>query len=196
MKVKINAEKDLANFRLRVKTLKLQLLQFQAITVRSLANSIILDEIHNRMRQFEFSEKIINNTIVSDIKPIGMNKVRIFFHSEYFSEKGFDVALAVEKGTKDHWIFPKGTRLVGSVTVSAFGGIKKKLKIEHGEHSLHWIENGKSFFSKGHKVSGILALKIIENTVKDKKEELQKQFNNAMVRWTVQNLKGARINAV
>jgi len=58
-----------------------------------------------------------------------------------------------EKGTKEHFIEPKGSG-------AQFTKIEKSLA---GANVLSWIENGKRFFSKGHFVKGITATHIMEN---------------------------------
>lgn len=156
----------------RINSIKIQLWQFQAITIRKLANSLILDQIQKRMRAFNFSEKIVINTVVSNIDILSTNKLRIYFKSTLFSETGFDVALAREKGTKDHMIRPT---------------VKK---------ALHWIQEGVAHFSKGHKVSGLKALHIIADTLKENEGLLQKQYNDEVNTWFRKNIKGVNKNSV
>lgn len=67
--------------------------------------------------------------------------------------------MAREHGTKRHWIAPR-------------------VKL-----ALSWITQGVRLFSKGHYVSGIKSLHIIEDTVNAKKKELQLEFTREMLRW-------------
>lgn len=57
------------------------------------------------------------------------------------SVDGFPYPLAIEQGTKAHWISP--------VTF----------------HALHWVEGGQDRFSKGHMVSGIEADPYVEDSI-------------------------------
>ena len=58
-----------------------------------------------------------------------------------------------EKGTKDHFISPKGSG-------AQFSKIDESLK---GANVLSWVQDGKRFFSAGHFVRGITATHIMEN---------------------------------
>jgi len=59
------------------------------------------------------------------------------------SVDGFPYPLAIEKGSKDHWVAP--------VTYDA----------------LHWVHDDKDMFSKGHMVSGITADPFVEPSIKN-----------------------------
>ncbi len=91
VKLVLRSLDDIKKFRQNLLSLKLQMLSFQAITLRRIANEVIVDEIHRRMRDNNISEKIINGTVLENIEIIGRRKVRLFFKSEYFAETGFDV---------------------------------------------------------------------------------------------------------
>ena len=87
--------------------IKLQYKDFIKERLRIRAKQYILTPIRAEMRKNKFSNKIIMNTNLGDIRLIGNKKFRIEVISEYQVD-GFDVALAREKGTKDHWIEPAG----------------------------------------------------------------------------------------
>ena len=139
---------------------------FSKRKAKELANKIIVDKITNLMQAEEFSEKIWKNTFLSDDVQIDSYKGKIHLNvrSVYKTESGFDVALAREHGTKRHWIAPR-------------------VKL-----ALSWITQGIRLFSKGHYVSGIKSLHIIEDTVKANKEELQREFTKEMLKWKQQIL--------
>ena len=159
---------DIKRFQTKITGLKIQLFQFQSITVRNFANTIIVDKIHQNMRSAGFDEKIIEGTYLDNIDLVGRRKVRLFFRSEYFSDTGFDVALAREEGTERHFIKPKNVKAL-------HGGAK-------------W-----SFFSKGHWVDGMLALFIVSQTVKQMTVQLQDEFNRQQNTWFEKNLEGIAI---
>lgn len=170
VKLTITKPEDIGNLRTKLRSLKLQLLQFQSITVRQLANSTILDTIHKKMKEANFSEKIIVNTVVSNIEFRGRTKVMIHFKSELFTETGFDIALVREKtGTRDHKVAP---------------AVKQALR---------WIELGIVKFSKGHEVSGIKALHIIAKTLDELAGTIQLQYDNKLQHWVAANLGGTSI---
>jgi hypothetical protein len=160
---------DIRELRDKIHVLKLQLLQWQAITVRRLANEVVLDLIHNRMRRNGISEKIIQGTIVSNIEIKSQDTVRIFFKSEYFAETGYDVALRREKGSRRHRVAPRTKK------------------------SLHWIMNGRNRFSKGHWVDGVLPLSTIETALKELTPHLQDSYILELREWIEKNLKGVNI---
>ncbi len=126
-------------------------------TVR-LAQEIVITEIVKRMMNAGFSRKIWENTDATKAE-LRNNIIKVYFKSEYFSETGFDVALAREFGTSKHMIRPDT------------------------KQALSWIFQGKRMFSKGHEVEGIESLKIITNTLKDKKPELQNSLNLSLLNW-------------
>ena len=115
-------------------------------------NELIVDKITDKMRENNFSQKIWMGTKILS-SSIENNQIIVTIQNYYFSETGFDVAIAREYGTKDHWIRPR-------------------LK-----QALSWIKEGKRLFSKGHIVSGIKSLLIIKNTVKEQIPEVQNRIN-------------------
>lgn len=176
IKIVLNTIEDLKKFHNSLTTLKIQLIQFQAYTVRALGEDLIESKIHEKMRAAGFDEKIINGTYLDNIELIGRKKARLFFRSEYFSDTGFDVALAREEGTERHFIEPLS---VGSPFVdkpeALYGGSK-------------W-----PFFSKGHWVDGILAMYIVFNTVKEMTPFLQDSYNRKKQEWMLKNLEGIAV---
>lgn len=124
-------------------------------------NELIIDEIQNRMRKAEFSQKIWMNTKIITSR-IERDKVIVTFQNYYFSESGFDVALAREYGTRDHWIRPRFKQL------------------------LSWIQDGRRLFSKGHIVSGIKSLYIIRDVVNEKMPEVQQKLNEDVEKWKIE----------
>lgn len=118
-------------------------------------NELIVDTIQDKMRENNFSQKIWMSTKVINSR-IENNQVIVTIQNYYFSETGFDVAVAREYGTRDHWIRPRLKQV------------------------LSWIQQGKRLFSAGHIVSGIKSLLIIKNTVKDQMPEVQDKIDEDM----------------
>lgn len=133
-----------------------------------LANKLIVDPIIEEMRANDFSEKIYNAVEVDDVL-VNDDGILIRIKNEFFAEKDdgslFDVALAREEGTDDHMIKPKDTNESGK---------------------LHWIQNGKHYSSKGHMVSGLPRLSIIQNTIESGEFELQNKLNEEFQKWKSQ----------
>lgn len=163
IKLKIDSKQELQTVKNKVRASRVQLLQWQATNVRKLANMLILEPIQKKMNERGFSQKIIDNTEIANIE-VRNKKVRIFIKSEYFSETGFDVALAREKGTKRHFIGP----------------VEKK--------ALMWIEAGRVRFSQGHYVDGIIAFKTIARTIDENKGNFQDQYNRELFAWLKSNI--------
>lgn len=128
---------------------------------KELANKIIVDDIVQQMKNENFSHKIWKGTFLSDkiIFDKAKGKIHMKVRSVYETESGFDVALAREHGTKRHFIAPR-------------------VKL-----ALSWITQGIRLFSKGHYVSGIKSLHIIEDTVERKKQELNNKFLSEYYLW-------------
>lgn len=169
-KITLRSIDDIKRFRRKITNLNIQLFAFQAITIRRLANEIIVNKIHQRMKSKNFSEKIIRETILDNIEFIGDKKIRLHFRSEYVSEdeNKFDVALGREEGTRGHMIRPT-----------------EKLALYGGEK---W-----PFFSSGHWVSGIPSHYIIKNTVLEFAGQLQDAYNDAQDKWYQKNLEGVAV---
>lgn len=126
-----------------------------AVVLRSAerwVNELIVDEIQNKMRENNFSQKIWMGTKIISSR-IEEEQVIVTIQNYYFSDSGFDVAVAREYGTKDHWIRPRLKQV------------------------LSWIHEGKRLFSRGHIVSGIKSLLIITNTVREQTAEVQSKIN-------------------
>lgn len=125
-----------------------------------LVNKLIVDPIVEEMRRNEVSRKIYENVVVNKVK-VNNDGIYINIHSEYFAESGFDVALAREKGTEDHWIRPT----------------------ESKDGKLHWLQNGVWASSGGHIVSGLPKLNIIELMIEKGEYELQTKLNEEFKKW-------------
>ena len=166
LKFKIETSQDYDKLRRQIAITKFQMPQFQAVLVRKLANEIIVDTIHRRMRANAVSEKIITNTTLENIEFTSAKKVRLYFKSEYFSETGFDVALAREKGTRRHKVEPRT------------------------KQALRWIQLGIVKFSKGHEVDGMVALNTIANVLDEMESVLQDSYNLEFFAWLNKNLGG------
>lgn len=134
-----------------------------------LANKLIVDPIVEQMKLNEVARVIQESVVVKEVV-VNETGILIKIYSEYFAENGFDVALAREKGTDDHFIAPKG-------------------KNQGGADVLHWIEGGKKRFSKGHIVSGLPRLNLIEQGVEKGEYELQQQLNEEARKWRREILK-------
>lgn len=169
---KVKSLEETKEFQKITNIVKIQLEQFQASTINSLAETLILRTIHERMRDFAYSEKIIAGTTISGINIISKKRFRVFFHSEYFGDNGFDVALAREKtGTTDHRIEPIS---LGSPFVEK-------------PSALHW--NGNKF-SKGHDVSGVEPSHIIERTLDEISESFLESYSKLRRDWLKQQYGG------
>jgi len=126
-----------------------------AVVLRSAerwVNELIVDEIQDKMRTNNFSQKIWMGTKILSSRIEG-DQVIVTIQNYYFSDSGFDVAVAREYGTKDHWIRPRLKQV------------------------LSWIHEGRRLFSRGHIVSGIKSLLIITNTVREQTAEVQSKIN-------------------
>ena len=110
------------------------------------------------MRENNFSQKIWMGTKIISSR-IENNQAIVTIQNYYFSESGFDVAVAREYGTKDHWVRP---------TVKL---------------ALSWIQQGKRLFSKGHMVSGIKSLYIIRDVIKEQMPEVKRKIDEDFDEW-------------
>ena len=98
-RVVITSTAQLKEFQSKIKILKNVLPTLQKQAIENVANEQVLDEIHTKMRQNNFSEKIIDATFVGKTEKFG-SKLRTHFISNYVDPAtGFDVSKAREEGT-------------------------------------------------------------------------------------------------
>ncbi len=155
---------DVRRFKTNIQTLKMQKLEFQMFTLDKLANNLVLNKIHQKMRSAGFSDKIIKNTTIVGIEIVSKNKARIHFKSELFADTGYDIALGREEGTDTH-------------------------KVVAGEGKVLPIPTaGGLIFRKSAEPGAIPALYIIRNTLKEMKEPFQDSYNRLLNEWLAANL--------
>jgi hypothetical protein len=119
---------------------EMQYPRFIEQTARQIIDEEILQPIKTGMRQFGYSQKIIDGTTIENFFVDSNGFIQFDVVSDYKSENGFDVAKAREEGTKDHFIKP--------VVKTA----------------LSWIVGNLRLFSKGHWVKGFTKSNIIKKT--------------------------------
>ncbi len=127
-------------------------------TARRLADELIIQKIKDEMQKQDFSQKIWMNVKILKVE-VTKSQVLIRIQNYYLSDSGFDVAIAREYGTRDHFIKPR---------------IKQ---------ALSWIQNGVRLFSSGHMVSGIKSLFIIKKTLASESPNLQTALNREFNAW-------------
>ena len=181
--IKLRTIKDIHLFRKKVTGIKIQLVDFQKYTIRKFANLVITNAIHRKMAEAGFSIKIIRGTYLDNIEMIGTKTVRLFFRSEYFASTGFDVAVAREEGTRDHWI--EGNPVLAFESGGPQSGNKKAIYSKNSS-----AQKGEMIFSKGHYVSGLEELRIVEQTVKQMTPALQDDYNKQQAMWYESNFGG------
>ena len=133
--------------------IKLQYPKFLEITAKRIANEIIIDAIHSRMRARKYSEKIIQSTFLEQVSIDSTGFMSFDVVSDYESEKGFDVSVGREEGTFGVFVKPIFAKV------------------------LRWIDKGVAFFSKGHFRRGISASNIIDLTVEQRQPIAQEQLD-------------------
>ena len=147
--------------------------------VTELANKLIVDPIQDEMRAKGVSRKIWENVEVGAVV-VHRDGVYVRIHNEYFAESGFDVAVAREEGTSDHFIQPlRDAQQFSRVDPAIVANLPK---------ALSWIQNGVRRFSKGHWVTGLPRLNIIQNVIESQEYILQQTLNEEFKRWKRQIL--------
>lgn len=102
-RITITSTAQLRAFQAKLKILKNVMPTLQRQAVDNVANRKALEEIHQQMRQNNFSEKIIDSTFVGKTEKIGNSILRTHFISNYVDpETGFDVSKAREEGTANN----------------------------------------------------------------------------------------------
>lgn len=157
---------EIAMIRMRIPAVMMQLEQWRQVMLESIANQVFVDTLQRRMEAAGIHKKIVQGTAISNVEYRVGNKARIHFRSEYFSDEGFDVALAREKGTRRHFVAP----------------VRRK--------ALSWIQGGVRRFSRGHWVKGLPALRTIERTVDEMGPAFRERWLEEQRRWLAENLGG------
>jgi len=121
---------------------EMQYPQFIQSIAPKIADEEILNPIKSRMRDFGYSQKIIDSTRIENLQISNLGQIEFDVVSDYKSELGFDVAEAREKGTSRHFIKPINAKALSFIVGGFIRG-----------------------FSKGHWVKGITASNVIEKTV-------------------------------
>ena len=153
----INSLAELKAFQKKIKVLEAAFPFIQTKAVLDVAQNDILEQMKKKMNLEDFSQKIIDATFVGPIVATP-DKIQVHYISNYESDNGFDVSNAREEGTRDHFIRPKKK-----------GG------------SLRWEgDNGEVHFSKGHEVSGIERLLIIEKTIQENQNQVTTLYGQSL----------------
>ena len=147
------------NYRLKLTRYQHLRKDFIKTKTTELVNKLIIDPIVEEMRNAGVSQKIWGNVVVDAVSIGWDGGIYINIHNEYWSDEGFDIALAREEGTDDHWIKPRN------------------------KQALSWIFGGKRHFSGGHKVTGLPRLNIIERIIERNQYQLQDKLNEEFAKW-------------
>ncbi len=158
--------------RLKVMQIRMQYQVFLRTKVNEIVKEFIVNRIKLRMDAAGYNQKIIDGVDVGFISIRG-KEIKIRIISEYFADNGFDVAIAMERGTKDHWVEPKDSATITAIMAGAF--TKKQ--------ALHWKVEGKDFFSKGHVTGGIPAHRIVRDTVSEFGPQVKEKIRSALAKW-------------
>lgn len=142
-RILIRNVQELQLLQTQIKTLKAMLPTLEKNAIRDQSVEI-LDEIKTKMKQENFSNKIIDATFLGKTEKFG-TILKQHFISNYVADTGFDVSNAREEGTRDHTVLPKKR-----------GGV------------LRWmLDTGEVIFRKKSRPKGIERLLIIEKTLKE-----------------------------
>lgn len=212
LKLALKGRADARALRDKIPILQIQLREWQQVMVPRLANEIILDEIHERMRAAEFHPKVIFGTTLQ-VDFTG-NRASIRVRSEYFADGGFDVALAHEEGTSWHFVEPKvlhpaaGVRegrqtdvkdpdvprgkkgKPGGPLTFATGAYPINPESKQAPQALSWLEDGKRRFSRGHFVRGLTDLMIVSKTMQERAPVLRERYKEELTAWIQRTVGG------
>lgn len=143
----------------KFKALERTMPTLQLRALEKAADEAIISDIHREMETQNFSKKIIETTFIGPIEVVQGQSATIHIISDYVPDNGFDVGEAREEGTKDHFI-----------------PVTKK--------PLSWIDpkTGRRLYdAKGHFVSGLPRLLIIERTIDRNQQKVKTAYENNIV---------------
>ena len=160
-KIIVSNVSDLKQLQTKFKVLKAAMPFIQKKAVTQVSNENVLKKIKTKMRLNNFSQKIIDATFVG-ITTVQGGISKTHFISNYVApENDFDVSEAREEGTKSGVTrFPKKP-----------GGV------------LRWIgKAGEVIFRKKSTPKGIERLLIIEKTIKEEENNVQKEVGEVVAK--------------
>lgn len=175
----IRNEIDARKIASAVAQIQMQYVGFVVFEMTTLINQLIVDPIQNKMRAKGISSKVIDRTYL-DKTVIQYGQVIVFvIRSDYTSEKGFPVAVMIEFGRRAFFVRP----LLSSgreqfVRVRIPGKFTSTLP-----KALHWIKDGKNFFSKGHRIPRKPGSYIITDGVRSGQPKVQRELTRRTKKW-------------
>jgi len=155
-----------SDIRLRVAQVKLQYSGFAVFTATKIINEEIIDTIQRKMEAAGISKKIVERTyLLSKAVSFGARGRAIEFYvkSDYVSEKGFPVAVMIERGRKQYDITAKKNR--------------------PNPHLKFLGEDGSPVFRRKVKIPRKPAGRFISDTIKEKRKVCQERLNTETVKW-------------
>jgi len=195
MTFNIDSYEKMAKYALGVKSMRLKYDRWLQTVLTNIVDEEIIQPIKEAMLSHEYSQKIIDGTDIEEIITMG-RLVRIKIKSEYFADLGdgeyFDVALAREEGTEDHWVEP--LRYPTALRDPQTGATSEKPTPEQtkdeGVRALHWVSKwGEHMFSTGHVVGGIPARHLVKMIVDRNKGKVIERIKTEFQAWKNEILK-------
>lgn len=162
--VEIKKITDYGKFRSKLRVARLQLPTAQKEILRKTVEDILLTKIKMKMAQANYSRDVIVSTIITDIF-IFEETFQVIIKSEALSkDTKFDLARAKEFGTAPHDIWSTGDWPL-------------KFESESGEKVYVSTKN------KPVKHPGTKGLNIIKDTIREERENIQKEFQRREEQW-------------
>jgi len=155
----ISSSQDLNRLLFNLVRFEQQSPRFIEDVVHRIAEEEILNPIKTKMKQKDYSQKIIDGTTIENIVVDGSGFVQFDIISEYDTDTGFDVATSREKGTRDHIITPRDAK-----------GVLRFV-----------INSGEILYRKFARVKGIKASHIVRDTVKSRFPIFQQKLTEEIV---------------
>lgn len=168
---------QLQDLELKLAQIKLQYSGFTIFTLSWIIEQEIVDEIHRQMRNNNVSEKVVETTYLEKrtISSSNTKGLEFFIKSDYVSESGFPVAIMIERGRKEYDV-PK---------------FPIPPTPERPNPHLKYIDkDGKAVYRKKVKIPRKEAGNYIVDTIRDKKPDVVKKFNEVYAGWISSILKG------
>ena len=151
--IEINSTNDALKVVFNLERFSMTYQRFLEFEVKKLVEKITLPTTKRLMRDFRYSQKIIDGTRVGKIQVDSEGFVEYEIVSE-LDRDGYDVAKGREEGTKDHFVKPT---------------LRK---------ALNFIVGGLISFSKGHWVKGIKKSNVIEKSIEMSEDQLQVELDS------------------
>jgi len=165
-KIIVKTDKDIQELESKMAQIQLQYESFTVFSLTAIINEEIIDEIHNKMRSKNVSQKVIHETFLDNNIIIFENRLFFTIKSTYSdTDTGFAVAVMIEDGR-------------GAYTISA-----PEPTADRPRPHLTPIIQGEQKFLKKVNIPVFPAQRNVKDTIEKRTKRVQKRLETSTAKW-------------